>query len=205
MTSDEIRVLIVEDEPLIAEDISSNLNAIDYKVAGIAYSSEKAIELLKTGSIDIAILDINIKGDKNGIELAEIINQNHKIPFIYLTSYADKATVDKAKQTMPYGYLLKPFREKDLFSSIEMALFRFSKEHKKAFPSREVINNNTTTALTEKEYEILIDLCEGLTNKQISEKHFVSIHTVKSHVKKILQKMDVPNRTSVIHKIYGGM
>lgn len=199
---DEIRVLIVEDEPLIAEDIASNLNAIDYKVAGIAYNSEKALKFLEEEIIDIAILDINIKGDKNGIDLAHIINEKHKIPFIYLTSYADKATVDEAKRTMPYGYLLKPFREKDLFSSIEMALFRFSKEHKKAMPTRELTNKHIQTPLTEKEYEILIDLCEGLTNKQLSDKHFISIHTVKSHVKKILQKMDVPNRTSVIHKIY---
>jgi len=205
MTSDEIHILIVEDEPLIAEDIASILNAIDYKVAGIAHNSEKAIQLLETKNIDIAILDINIKGDRNGIELAELINNNYKIPFLYLTSYADKATIDKAKQTMPYGYLLKPFREKELFSSIEMALFRFSKEHKKAIPSRSVINEKINVGLTEKEYEILIDLCEGLTNKQISAKHFVSIHTVKSHVKKILQKLEVSNRTSVIHKVYGSL
>lgn len=204
MTTDEIRVLIVEDEPLIAEDIASNLNAVDYTVAGIAYTSEKAMKYLQEEIIDIAILDINIKGDKNGIELARIINKSYKIPFIYLTSYADKGTVNEAKRTMPYGYLLKPFREKDLFSSIELALFRFSKEHKKAMPDRMAINAVVSTGLTEKEYEILVDLCEGLTNKQLSEKHFISIHTVKSHVKKILMKMNVPNRTSVIHKIYEG-
>ncbi|MFK7809576.1 MAG: response regulator [Saprospiraceae bacterium] len=202
MATDEIRILIVEDEPLIAEDIASNLNATDYKVAGVAYNSDKALRLLREEIIDIAILDINIKGDKSGIDLAHIINEQYKIPFIYLTSYADKATVDKAKQTMPYGYLLKPFREKDLFSSIEMALFRFSKEHKKNLPTREKINGIISIGLTEKEYEILTDLCEGLTNKQLSEKHYISIHTVKSHVKKILQKLNVPNRTSVIHKVY---
>jgi len=198
----EIRILIVEDEPVIAEDIASNLNAIDYLVAGIAYTSEKALFYLDTKSIDIAILDINIKGSMNGIDLAKVINEKYKLPFLYLTSYSDKETIDQAKKTMPYGYLLKPFREKDLFSSIEMALFRFSKEHKKNIPNLEQLNKPLLTQITAKEYEILIEICEGLTNKQISEKHFISINTVKTHVKKILQKLDVINRTSAIHKIY---
>lgn len=199
----EIRVLIVEDEVLIAEDIADSLNAIDYKVAGIAYSSEKALEILRKAHPDIVLLDIHIKGSMNGIEVAHIINRDYRLPFVFLTSFADKQTVEEAKKTMPYGYVVKPFSEKELFSSLEVAIYRFSVESRKQVPSLDRINEIAIAALTAKEYEILQDLCQGMTNKQLSEKHFISINTVKTHVRKILEKMDTPNRASVIHKIFG--
>ena len=197
----EIRVLVVEDEALIAEDIAASLNAIDYRIAGIAYSSEKALDLLHTQQPDLVLLDIQIKGSQSGIELAQIINERYRIPFIYLTSFADKATVEKAKRTMPYGYVVKPFSERELFSSIEVALYRFSRESRKQLPAHEAINRLAVADLTPKEYDILVDLCEGMTNQQLSDKHFISINTVKTHVKQVLQKLDVPNRTSVIRKV----
>ncbi|MEZ4892503.1 MAG: response regulator transcription factor [Saprospiraceae bacterium] len=195
----EIRVLIVEDEPLIAEDIADSLTKNDYRVAGIAYSSEKALDLLYTRQPDIAILDINIKGSMTGIDLGHIINEKYKIPFVFLTSFGDKATVNEAIQTMPYGYVLKPFSDMELYSSLEVALKRFGSEHKAAFPALEAINAELHGALTIKEYEVLQDLCKGLNNKQISELQFISVNTVKSHVRQILTKLDAPNRTSVIH------
>lgn len=199
----EIRVLIVEDEVLIAEDIADSLSAIDYKVAGIAYSGAKALELLEKQHPDIVLLDIQIQGEQTGIDLAHIISRDYRIPFVFLTSFADRQTVDQAKKTMPYGYVVKPFSEKELFSSLEVAMYRFSMESRKKVPSKGKINEMAIMDLTNKEYEILQDLCEGTTNKQLSEKHFISINTVKTHVRKILEKLDVPNRASVIHKIFG--
>jgi len=199
----EIRVLIVEDEVLIAEDIADSLAAIDYNIAGIAYSADKAIQLLKKTHPDIVLLDIQIEGSKSGIDLAKIISRDYRIPFIYLTSFADKQTIDQAKRTMPYGYVVKPFSEKELFSSLEIAMYRFSVERKKEVPSKERLDDMTISPFTQKEYSVLKDLCEGMTNKQISAKHFISINTVKTHVKKILEKLEVPNRASVIHKIFG--
>lgn len=199
----EIRVLIVEDEVLIAEDIADSLNAIDYQVAGVAYSSEKALEFLKKAHPDIVLLDIQIKGSMNGIELAHLINQDYRLPFIFLTSFADKNTVESAKKTMPYGYVVKPFSEKELFTSLEVAMYRFSVESRRQVPSHSRINEMTIADLTSKEYEILQDLCQGMTNKQLSDKHYISINTVKTHVRKILEKMETPNRSSVIHKIFG--
>ncbi len=201
MTSTEIKVLVVEDEALIAEDIAASLNAIDYRIAGIAYSSEKALDMLHNQAPDLVLLDIQIKGSMSGIDIAQIINEKYQIPFIYLTSFADKLTVEQAKKTMPYGYVVKPFSEKELFSSIEVALYRFSHESRKKIPSLEDINQMTIATITPKEYEVLIDLCDGLTNQQLSDKHFISINTVKTHVKQILLKLDVPNRTSVIRKV----
>jgi DNA-binding NarL/FixJ family response regulator len=199
----EIRVLIVEDEVLIAEDIADSLNAIDYQVAGVAYSSEKALEFLKKAHPDIVLLDIQIKGSMDGIELAHLINKDYRLPFIFLTSFADKNTVENAKKTMPYGYVVKPFSERELFTSLEVAMYRFSVESRRQVPSHSRINEMTIADLTSKEYEVLQDLCQGMTNKQLSDKHYISINTVKTHVRKILEKMETPNRASVIHKIFG--
>ena len=197
----EISVLIVEDEPLIAEDIADSLLKMDYKVAGIAYSSDKALELLYSRQPDIVLLDIHIKGDQSGIDLGHVINDKYNIPFIYLTSFSDKGTVDEAKKTMPYGYVLKPFSEGELFTSLEVALYRFANENQGEFPTLLKINESLSLGLTAKEYEVLQDLSKGLNNKQISEKQFISINTVKTHVRQILTKFDVPNRTSVIHRL----
>ena len=115
----EIRVLIVEDEVLIAEDIADSLSAIDYKVAGIAYSVDKALMLLNSQHPDIVLLDIQLMGEKSGIDLAKIISDKYRIPFVFLTSFADKNTVDQAKKTMPYGYVVKPFTAATLKEKID--------------------------------------------------------------------------------------
>jgi len=197
----DIRVLIVEDEPLIAEDISDFLGDINFSPAGIAYDSETALDMLLNRHPDIVLLDITIEGSLNGIQIAKIIRQKFNIPFIFLTSHSDKATLDKAKMTLPYGYILKPFNEKDLLSSLEMALFRHANENKNSVPSLLSINNKLSTPLTEKEYICLIHLSEGATNKQMAEKQFVSVNTVKTHLKNLFLKLDVPNRTTAVQKV----
>lgn len=198
----DIRVLIVEDEPLIAEDISDFLGDINFSSAGIAYDSETALDMLVNRHPDVVLLDITIEGSMNGIEIAHIIRQRYNIPFIFLTSHSDKATLDEAKLTLPYGYILKPFNEKDLLSSLEMALFRHANENKNAIPSLAQINNKIATALTEKEYTCLVHLSEGATNKQMAEKQFVSVNTIKTHLKNLFLKLDAPNRTTAVQKAY---
>ncbi len=197
----DIRVLIVEDEPLIAEDISDFVEELGFVSVGIAYNSEKAIYMIENAHPDIALLDINIEGDKDGIEVAQIIREKYHIPFIYLTSHSDKATLDKAKATLPYGYILKPFNEKDLLTTMEMALFRHASENKVVLPSIEKINQLFNTNITPSEYKCIQQLAEGKTNKQMAADQFVSVNTIKTHLKNLFTKLDVPNRTSVIHKV----
>jgi len=197
----EVRVLIVEDEPLIAEDISDFLEDIDFKSAGIAYDSETAFDMLLSRNPDIALLDITIEGSKNGIQVAEVIREKYKIPFIFLTSHSDKETLDRAKKTLPYGYIVKPFNEKDLLSSLEMALFRHANENNNSLPQVNSINKSIPTPLTEKEYVCLSQIFQGATNKQMAEKQFVSINTIKTHIKNLFLKLDVPNRTTAIQKV----
>ena len=197
----DVRVLIVEDEPMIAEDISDFLDDMNFKSVGIAYDSETALDMLINRHPDIALLDISIEGSLNGIEVAKIIRDKYNIPFIFLTSHSDKDTLDEAKKTIPYGYIVKPFNEKDLLSSLEMALYRFSNEKKSILPVYDKLNSKLESKLTEKEYVCLQDIFAGMTNKQMAEKQFVSVNTVKSHLKNLFVKLEVPNRTTAIQKV----
>jgi len=195
------RVLVVEDEPLIAEDISDFLGEMDFVCAGIAYDSETALDMLVNRNPDIVLLDITIEGSMNGIELAAIINKKYKLPFIYLTSHSDKTTLDQAKQTLPYGYIVKPFNEKDLMPALEMAIFRHANENQNILPELDKINQVLSSPLTKSEFTCLENLSKGLTNKQMAEKQYVSINTVKSHLKSLFLKLEVPNRTSAIQRV----
>ena len=180
-----IKALIIEDEPLIAEDIRDYLSNMDYQPVDVAYSKEQAFRFLEKYELDIVLLDINLGSKTDGIEIAKIINEKYKIPFIYLTSYSDKATLEMAKKTHPWGYLVKPFQEHDLFTSLEIALFNYSRSIKPTNWSIENINGNLRSNLTQKEFEILTALYEGKTNKQLAEDIFVSVNTVKTHLKNI--------------------
>lgn len=117
------KVLIVEDESIVAMDIQQSLGKLGYDVVGIASSGDKALSLLEENSkVNIILMDIMIKGDMTGIDVAEIVKEKYGIPVVFLTAYADDSTLEKAKIAEPYGYILKPFKEVDLKTNIEMAL-----------------------------------------------------------------------------------
>ncbi|NRA12005.1 MAG: response regulator [Crocinitomicaceae bacterium] len=124
----KINVLVVEDESIVSKDIQHSLKKLGYNVVGASATGEKAIELVNSEKPDIVLMDIMLKGDMNGIEAAETIKGNHSIPVIFLTAYADESTLEKAKITQPYGYILKPFKEIDLHTTIEMAIYKHGKE-----------------------------------------------------------------------------
>ena len=121
-------VLVVEDESIVSKDIQHSLKKLGYNVVGAASTGERAFELAASEKPDIILMDIMLKGDINGIETASRVKEELQIPVIYLTAYADESTLEKAKVTEPYGYIIKPFKEVDLHTSIEMALYKFSKE-----------------------------------------------------------------------------
>ena len=194
----EINVLIVEDEVPIANDIAQTLKEIGYGVAGIAYNSEKALSELRRKRPDIVLLDINLGSRKDGIELAHIINSKFEVPFIFLTSYGDKRTLDRAKLTRPMGYIVKPFDRTDLFSTLEIALYNYSRMHYPVNFNIETLNSKLDSKLTAKEFEILCDIYEGKTNLQLAEKHFISRNTVKTHIKHLYDKLSVKSRVEAI-------
>lgn len=197
----KIHVLVVEDDPFIAEDIREALTNINYHVVGIAYNKIEALNLLKNKAPDIALLDINLGDNLDGILIAETINTEFQIPFLYLTSYSNKEILDKVKHTLPMGYIVKPFDEADLFSGIEIAVSNFYKFNKTDALSMTLINNAFPNTITQKEFDILKDMYQGKTNNQLAEDHFVSINTIKTHIKNLYEKLDVHSRSEAIIKI----
>jgi len=121
-------ILIVEDERITAEDIRLSLGGLGYAVTGMASSGEEAIRKAEELHPDLVLMDIVLGGDMDGIEAAEIIRARFNIPVVYLTAYADEKTLERAKVTQPFGYILKPFDGRELRSNIEMALYRHKME-----------------------------------------------------------------------------
>jgi len=121
----KIDILIIEDTVLTAQKIKRSLELAGYNVRGIANRSERALELIFQQHIDIMIVDINIKGDLNGIETAKLIQKNFNIPVIFLTSYHDDATLAEASSVNFSGYIVKPYLDAQLLREVKLASFRF--------------------------------------------------------------------------------
>ncbi len=121
-----IKILIVEDNVIIADDMQSMLEEIGYEVVDNVIVYEQAVEVLKNNHVDLVLIDIILASDKTGIDLGKHIRDQYNIPFIFVTSNSDKATVENAKTVKPDGYLVKPFEQQDLYTSIEIALSNFN-------------------------------------------------------------------------------
>lgn len=124
----KVNILIVEDESIVAKDIQLSLKKLGYNVIGICSSGTDAVTTAEEQKPDLVLMDIMLKGEMSGIEAASQIKERYNIPVIYLTAYADESTLSKAKVTEPYGYIIKPFKEIDLHTSIEMAVYKHEKE-----------------------------------------------------------------------------
>jgi len=122
------RILVIEDESIVAKDLQHTLIKLGYDVPVTASNAETAFMRLDEVNPDLVFLDVKLKGDIDGIQIAEKIRDHYEIPVIFLTSFVDKETLDRAKVTEPYGYLVKPFNEPDLRSTVEMALYKFAKD-----------------------------------------------------------------------------
>ena len=121
-------ILIVEDEMIIAANISLQLNHLGYEVCGIISRAEEVLPEIRQYAPDIILMDINLKGDLDGIEVVKLIQNEFTIPIIYLTANSDVAHFEKAKATNPYAFISKPFKKLDLQRTIELTLTRIQKE-----------------------------------------------------------------------------
>lgn len=121
-----VKLLIVEDEMIIANDMKLMLEAVGYEVCGVARTPEKARALLAATPPDLVLLDIHLGSGTDGIALGRELLNTYRLPFIFCTSYSDSRTVAEAKEVRPNGYLLKPFTKDDLFVAVEIALQNFA-------------------------------------------------------------------------------
>ncbi|MDP3563160.1 MAG: response regulator [Methanoregula sp.] len=118
----QVKILIVEDDDVLARIIIWRLINLGYEVCGRATSGKEAMELQVKENPDLVLMDINIKGDIDGVETTALIKKTFKTPVVYLTSHADGPTLERAKATQPDGFILKPFGDNDLRVAIELAL-----------------------------------------------------------------------------------
>jgi len=123
----KLKVLVVEDDPMISESLCDILQMLDHEVVGVAENADDAISICNETKPEIALLDIQIGGDIDGVDLSELINQQFEIPFIFTTAFADDTTVKRAREKGPFGYLVKPYGVKDINAAIEVAMAAFER------------------------------------------------------------------------------
>ncbi|TFG72667.1 MAG: response regulator [Anaerolineales bacterium] len=127
---EKAKIIIVEDESITAYDLQVRLENMGYTVPAIASSGDQAIRAVAAHQPDLLLMDINIRGERDGITVAQEIRERFDIPIIYLTAFADTATIERASYTEPFGYLIKPFQEQELYSNVEMALYKHKSEQR---------------------------------------------------------------------------
>ncbi|MCK4973945.1 MAG: response regulator [Sulfurimonas sp.] len=128
---EQYRIIIVEDDEITALNLKLSLQKHGYQIVAVCDNAELAREKIDTYKPDIVIIDISLQESSDGIELAKTIRKHYGIPFIYLTSYSDDDIITQAKQTEPYGYIVKPFDPSSLHATIQMAIFKFDVENQR--------------------------------------------------------------------------
>ena len=189
----KFNILVVEDDLMLAEMTEYMLSELNYALVGIAKNYETALQYLEEyKEIDMAILDINLEGEKTGIDIGKEINDKYKIPFIYLTSFTDPITIKKAAKTAPSAYLLKPYSKHDLFSTIEMV-----KERKL----------QTSQSIIIKDGDLNIKIQRKNINYIKSDNNYIEIYTSnkkytqRSSIESFLEELSNPNFMR-IHRSY---
>lgn len=124
----ESKILVVEDESIVAEHIRRSLQKLGYSVSSVVNTGEKAVKEAEKHHPDLVLMDIVLQGEMDGIETSKQIRSRFNIPVVYLTAYSDEKILERAKITEPFGYVIKPFNERELRINIEIALYRHRME-----------------------------------------------------------------------------
>ena len=176
-----MKILIVEDEVIIAEDIAMMLTDRGYAVSAMAMDYDEAIESIQTNPPDLALLDINLKGHKDGIHIAQYINQHLQIPFIYTSTLGNDETIMRAKVTKPATYLIKPFKESQLFAAIEMALINHNPDYSSGTDSEEISLIDSAIFVRHKDLYHKVNIDEIIYCKKV-ENYIELITRTKNYV-----------------------
>lgn len=145
---DKVQIMIVEDDMIIAADISMQLSQLGYEVTGIFPRGEDALKQLEVAKPDIILMDINLKGKLDGIEIGGEIQKRYTLPLIYLTANADDATFNRAKETKPFAFISKPFKRSDLERTLALVISRLDEKNK--LPATETADDNETYLLDDR-------------------------------------------------------
>jgi two-component system, response regulator PdtaR len=172
------KILIVDDEILVAKSLEIMLKGAGYIVSGIVVSGQEAILKAKKLKPDLVLMDITLKGEIDGIQTAEYIQKNFKLPIIFLTAHNDKKTVERAKLTQPFGYITKPFDETKLLISIEMSIYKAQRdnEREQLLSEKEKLIKERELALNEvKILRGIIPICSHCNNIRNDEGYWEKV------------------------------
>jgi len=122
------KIFIVEDEAIVAESLNDQLEGLGYIVTGNAPSGEEALRNIKNNLPNLVLMDIMLEGEMDGVETAQQIRELYGIPVIFLSAYSDSETLGRAKLTEPFGYLIKPYKERELHTTLEITLYKHRME-----------------------------------------------------------------------------
>ncbi|MFO7873845.1 MAG: response regulator [Bacteroidales bacterium] len=176
----KLNILIVEDEFLVAADIEESLLSLGYEVQNTVASGKAAIKEVEKQLPDLILMDIILKEEMTGIEAATLIREKHDVPVIFLTANADVSTIEKAKVSLPYGYIIKPFSEKDLQTNIEIARYKFENDIQSKMESDQF--NEFFQPKTTVRNELIIEGEAGLEKINLPNVYYVEQFEGKSKV-----------------------
>ncbi|MGE5657076.1 MAG: ATP-binding protein [Actinomycetota bacterium] len=195
------KILIVEDELLLAKNLARKLEKLGYVIIGVVSSGVAAIEKATELKPDLILMDIVIKGDLDGIDTATIVHDQLNIPVIYTTAYADDDTLRRAEKTGSYGYIIKPFKERDLNAAIKIALNKHQEtvEIHQSLAASEAISEEKSRYISMASHDLrnplmtiqmsagMLQQYEGKLDKTKKEKHFIKIQDAVNNMNQLLE------------------
>jgi len=182
----EVKILIVEDEMILAMGLKKKLESFGYLVTDLASSSSEAIESVKKTPPNLVLMDIVLKGEMDGIDTAKFIVNLYDIPIIYFTAYADDEILEKAEKTCPYGYIIKPYKDNELKANIKMALYKHKAKKEKLMDFEDIYQDVTE----------FIDKNEDLFKKGIIDESITGPVNIDLGLKNIYISADRNNKAS---------
>ncbi|HWA34564.1 MAG TPA: response regulator transcription factor [Cyclobacteriaceae bacterium] len=190
-----MKVIIIEDERIVAQNVTDLLTQEGFDVAGVADSYDSGLKLFIATEPDLVLCDVRIKGTLSGVDLMKHLKKSFDFKIIYVTAYGDEALLAETRSTNPEAFVIKPYTEKQLLMSIRLAMgspTRLQNDHKND------PNLHAYEELSLREKQILALVGKGKSSKEISEELFISPLTVETHRKNILKKMEFDSVVQLI-------
>lgn len=208
-------ILIVEDERIIALDLKYRLEVLGYSVAAVVASGEAAI--CKAGELqpEIVLMDIHLDGSMDGIEAAQTICEQSRIPVVFVTAFAEDETLKRARNCLPFGYIVKPIEMRGLHATIQMALSRRAAEvmaeervallgptkTQRQQPHQHGQTVTRLKLLTPREHEVMQRIAQGHTSRRIADDLNISSRTVETHRQRLMAKLDVSSVAELVRLV----